>query len=185
MTKQRLATLAVVLLSLVGCKDKKSDNPPEPATNSSTPARHVGDRVKRETNPTVEFYGKGDVEMNAAIADARKTVEKFIAAWQSPKTGQVSFFVKAGFVDGKKVEHMWLSQVQYDGTQFTGTVANEPLDLKNVKLGDSRTVLRDMISDWMFVENGHLVGGYTLRVERKHMTEEERAKIDELFTVDD
>lgn len=34
------------------------------------------------------------------------------------------------------------------------------------------------ISDWMYIEDGYLVGGYTTRVIRDRMTEEERKKHD-------
>ena len=48
---------------------------------------------------------------------------------------------------------------------FQGTVNNEPEKVKTVKMGQKVTVAAK-ISDWMYVENRKLVGGYTMRVLR-------------------
>jgi uncharacterized protein YegJ (DUF2314 family) len=119
-----------------------------------------------------------DARMNAAIEQARSSVDIFIAAIQSPKPGQSAFSVKTPVSDGQHIEHFWLMPVTYDGTKFEGVIANEPFDVTNVKLGQRMTVERSQISDWMFVENGKLVGGYTLRILRSTLPPEERAEFD-------
>jgi uncharacterized protein YegJ (DUF2314 family) len=58
---------------------------------------------------------------------------------------------------------MWLTPVSFDGTTFHGTVNNEPEKVKTVRMGQKVTVAPSEISDWMYVENRKLVGGYTLR----------------------
>lgn len=105
-----------------------------------------------------------DKAVNKAIQDSRKTVGTFIAALQSPKQGQEKFSVKKPFREGKMVEHIWLTNITYDGSLFHGQVGNDPVDVKNIKLGDNVTVPSKEISDWMFGDKGKLVGGYTIRV---------------------
>jgi uncharacterized protein YegJ (DUF2314 family) len=119
-----------------------------------------------------------DPRMNAAIAKARETVDTFIAALQSPRTGQSEFTVKMAFTDGEHTEHMWLSPVSYDGKIFHGTVQNDPANVANVKLGQAASIEPSKISDWMYVENGKLVGGYTVRALREIMPPSERAEFD-------
>jgi uncharacterized protein YegJ (DUF2314 family) len=120
-----------------------------------------------------------DPAMNTAIKKARDTVGTFIAALNSPKPNQDSFTVKMAFVDGKQTEHMWLSPVRYDGNRFHGIVNNDPELVSNVKIGQTASVDPAQISDWMFVENGKLVGGYTIRVLREKMSPRERAEFDQ------
>ena len=45
-------------------------------------------------------------------------------------------------------------------------------------MGQKVTVEPSKISDWMFVQNGRLVGGYTLRVLRDAMSPSERKEFD-------
>jgi len=121
---------------------------------------------------------KDDPKMNAAMEKARSTVGTFTAALASPRPGQRSFTVKVAFTDGKNTEHMWLSPVSFDGTKFHGTINNDPERVSHVKNGDDAEVEPSKISDWMFVDDGKLMGGYTLRVLRDAMSPAERAEFD-------
>lgn len=117
--------------------------------------------------------------MVKAIQTARSTVDQFAAAVSAPKAGQESFACKKPFTEGDTVEHMWITDVSFDGARFRGTVNNEPVEVKNVKLGQKTEVPRNEVSDWMYLENGKLVGGYTLRVLRSRMSPGERKDFDE------
>jgi uncharacterized protein YegJ (DUF2314 family) len=156
-----LALFVVLVVALAGCGKK-----------------HAADKVT--------YVADDDPAMNTAMEKARSTVATFITALKSPKAGQSSFSVKMAFTDGGNTEHMWLTPVTFDGTNFQGAVNNEPEKVKTVKLGQRATVARDKISDWMYVENGKLVGGETLRVLRAGLTPAERADFDKSvpFVVD-
>jgi uncharacterized protein YegJ (DUF2314 family) len=120
-----------------------------------------------------------DAEMNAAIQKAKETVlPEFVPALQTRKAGQTGFAVKYPVKDGEQLEHMWISGVTYDGQKFTGRVDNDPNLVKNVKLGQSLSVSPEEISDWMYVDKGKLVGGFTLRAMRDKMSAQERATFD-------
>lgn len=147
----RLQTALTLLLAVAaaGCGDRDDD-------------RKV---VRRPGNPDMVYVKPDDGKMEAAIGRARATVDQFIAALQSPKPGDQGFAIKKPFaIQEKGQEHIWLSNVTYDGKLFHGRVNNEPVDAKKVKLGDPATVSPAEISDWMFVRNGKLVGGQTILV---------------------
>jgi uncharacterized protein YegJ (DUF2314 family) len=130
--------------------------------------------VKRADEP--DYIRVSDnKEMDAAIDQAKKSVQKFITALQAPTAAQSSFSVKKPFTQGQKVEHIWLSPVTFDGQNFHGEVGDDPVDVTGVKLGDKVTVGKDEISDWMYVENGKLVGGYTVKALYSQMKPEEKA----------
>jgi uncharacterized protein YegJ (DUF2314 family) len=109
-------------------------------------------------------------EMAEAVEKANKTLNQFVDALKSPKSNQTCFAVKKPFIEGDKVEHIWVSDVTFDGKVFRGKIDNEPEDVKRVHLGDTVTVRPQEISDWMFVQNGRLVGGYTVRCSCQGMT---------------
>ena len=73
---------------------------------------------------------------------------------------------------------MWLTPVTYDGQNFHGTINNIPELVKSVEIGQAVTVAPSEISDWMYIDNGKLVGGETMRALRNAATPAERAEFD-------
>jgi uncharacterized protein YegJ (DUF2314 family) len=49
--------------------------------------------------------------------------------------------------------------------------------VKGVKLKDQASVAPSAISDWMFIENGELMGGYTIRLLYSRASPEERGRL--------
>jgi uncharacterized protein YegJ (DUF2314 family) len=60
-------------------------------------------------------------------------------------------------------EHVWISDVTFDGRVFHGKIDNDPVDIKTLRRGKEVTVQPKEVSDWMYVDHGRLVGGYTVR----------------------
>jgi uncharacterized protein YegJ (DUF2314 family) len=116
----------------------------------------------------------GDKEMNAAISEAQSTLTNFIATLASPQPNQKYFLVKGKFASGNAVEHIWVADVTFDGKVFRGVIANDPEILSGLSFKQHVEVQPIQVSDWMFIQDGKLVGGYTLRVLRDRMTEQER-----------
>ena len=133
---------------------------------------------KKQPADKVTWVADDDPRMNTAMEKARSTVQNFIDALKAPRAGQSAFSIKVAFADGADTEHMWLTPVTYDGTNFQGTVNNEPEKVKSVKMGQKVSVVPAKISDWMYLDNRKLVGGYTTRVLRDALTPAERADFD-------
>lgn len=119
-----------------------------------------------------------DKAMDRAVETAQKKVDKFIAVLSSPKASQSRFAVKKRFIDGDKVEHLWLNEVSFDGRLFHGKVDNEPVDIKGVRPGQQVSVSPNEISDWMYVQDGRLVGGYTISAMCQHMSSAEKKQFE-------
>lgn len=135
--------------------------------------------ARRSTDEPPAFpVGEDDTAMNSAMEKSRESVDTFIGALQSPKAGQSGFAIKKRFSDGKHTEHIWLLPVTYDGKRFQGVVNNIPVDITGVAIGQSVFVEPNQISDWMYLENGKLMGGYTIRVLRERMAPAERIEFD-------
>src|SRR5262249_6721981 len=97
---------------------------------------------------------------------------------EAPRVGQTGFSIKTPITDGRNTEHMWLNPVTFDGSKFHGTVNNQPEKVTGVELGSKRSIGAKEISDWMYIENGKLVGGFTIRVLRDKLAAKERLEFD-------
>jgi uncharacterized protein YegJ (DUF2314 family) len=65
---------------------------------------------------------------------------------------------------GNDSEAMWVDwpSKRSDG-RFSDRLANEPQDVKGLKLGDFIIFTQDQIFDWTFQRNGKIVGNETMR----------------------
>jgi len=135
--------------------------------------------VARKGEPDMIYVASEDEAMNWGIEKAKLTLGYFERSLKNPQPHQQYFSVKIHIVDGKSSEHIWLTSPSFDdeGNLF-GIVGNEPVNVSTVKIDQKIGVDRKMISDWMIIENGRLIGGYTLRVLRDQVPETEREEFD-------
>ena len=105
-----------------------------------------------------------DKEMKAAIDKARSSVGEFVERLQNPGLTDESFSVKKMISDGEEVEHLWLTDVSYSDGKFIGIINEEPQSVRNVQFGQEASVAETEILDWMYLDDGKLVGNFTLRV---------------------
>ncbi|RXT53680.1 YegJ family protein [Bradyrhizobium betae] len=105
-----------------------------------------------------------DPEMNTAIARARGTLPTFWASYEAPKPSESGHSLKVRFSTRKGGEHIWIAEVKKQpGGTYTGLFANEPRDLPGKHAGDAVKFSEADISDWMFMRNGKIVGGETIK----------------------
>ncbi len=138
---------------------------------------HAIGRVATRTNGDAVMYNvdENDQQMDRATTRARKHVDRFIAALKNPQPNQRDFQVKKLFVKDGKAEHIWLADVKFNGNRFVGNVDNKPMFIKGLKIGERESVNPDEVIDWSYVEDGRLVGGYTIRVLFSELTPDEKA----------
>ena len=120
---------------------------------------------------------KDDQEMNAAMQHARKTLNEFIERYSHPKSADKWFLVKGRFTNEGQVEHIWVADLAFDGKVFSGVLANEP-ELPGFRFKQQVSVPIENISDWMYVSDGQLIGGFTTRVLYNRLSMEERKRDD-------
>lgn len=121
-----------------------------------------------------------DAAMNAAIQRAQDTLPQFIDALQYPNSPDLYFSIKVEYPygSGNAAEHLWVGNLAYNGGRFTGLMANEPVYIDNVQMGDSVVVDPKDVSDWMIVDGEQFYGGFSIYVLRATMTDSEREKFD-------
>jgi len=143
--------------------------------------------ITREGEPDIARIEGDDSEMNNAIEKANQTFSQFDDALNSNDTSLIALAIKMRFNTPEgNGEHIWLTDITKKGDQFYGVIGNEPNSTTEVKLGDTILISNAKISDWMYIQNGKLKGGYTIRVLRDQLSEEEKKAFDEQngFTVE-
>lgn len=120
-----------------------------------------------------------DEKMQYALEKAQHTLGYFQSSLLDPKPNQSRFALKARLRDHTTTEHIWLSEVSYDPDGlYYGTISNPPVHLTNVEVGSRIGIAAEDSSDWLVVEDGSLIGGYTIRMYRDGLSPENRARFD-------
>lgn len=131
-----------------------------------------------------------DDDLEQAYAHARATFKYFWRElyWEYRRIIPALDFamVKAPFtqeIDGEaRTEHMWLNEIDFDGIHISGTLVNEPHELTIVSAGERIEGLPvGAISDWMFLCQDTVYGGFTVQAARVQMDEAELAEHDEAW----
>jgi uncharacterized protein YegJ (DUF2314 family) len=104
-----------------------------------------------------------DLEMLRAIEAARSTIGDFFEAYERPKPGQSGFLIKARFVSGDSVEHIWLADLDFSSNPAKGRGANET-SFPGLEYLQMTSFSPEQITDWMFYQNGDLIGAYTTKL---------------------
>lgn len=120
-------------------------------------------------NP-VPLVDDSDEEVNAAMATARAKWPEFEQAFHARKFDQ-QFMVKALFRDASSIdgEWMWVEVDSVTPAAAQGVLVNEPVNVHNVKTGDSVTVPIAEVGDWAFNKGNQMFGGFVDAVLRKRM----------------
>ena len=124
-----------------------------------------GGAVRAEDRSPVIDLSSGNAEMNAAIAKGRATLPTFWASYDAPKPSETGHSLKVRFPNPRNNgEHIWMADVKKtaDG-RYSGRFANAPRDLPGKKAGEVALFKEADISDWMFMRNGKIVGGETIK----------------------
>jgi uncharacterized protein YegJ (DUF2314 family) len=120
-------------------------------------------------------------DMEKAMDEAVEKLDSFLAVLKAPKKNQEQFAVKFIIEVKDEGELLWMSEPKFDKGVFTGKLANQPALAKHLMLGQTIQVKEDDVVDWMYVQDGKLQGGYTIRVQRKYTQAAERGKFDSQF----
>ncbi|MEJ8560164.1 DUF2314 domain-containing protein [Yoonia sp. GPGPB17] len=115
-------------------------------------------------DPTFNF-ATDDASMNAAMAEARDTLDVFLENTLSDGQSAPQTMLKVSIPTANGNEIIWVSPfAQTSATEWIGILANQPQDIKGANAGDTVTFDTTQIADWaLFSEDGVMYGGYTIR----------------------
>lgn len=134
----------------------------------------------------VDKTGKGDIynvsredeDMTKAMETAKLTLKQFDSILLSNNDVYTDFVLKVRFSEKNEVEHIWARNIKIAKGGYTGIIDNTPEYISSIKLGDTIFIKESDVSDWQYFYKKRVVGSYTTKAIRKHMSEEERKKFD-------
>lgn len=147
---------------------------------------HSQNKINRDGEPTIYGVQSGDPEMNKAIETAKLTLSKFKTALESKNPDFKMFALKVKFTTDSGAEHIWLGSVELVNGKYFGVVDNVPETIDEIKIGQRLRIDKRRVSDWMYLDQDKLRGGYTIRMLRNRMSAQEKKAFDKAngFTVD-
>jgi len=130
-----------------------------------------------------------DADMEAAFQQARETLDEFIQKIGTTHPDRTLVAVKVRFVlPDSSSQDIWVDQITYDDQagRFHGVMGDDIPTLK-LSVDDKITIDKKEIVDWMIVQDGKLIGGYTIRLAYARMTPAQKERFLETvhYSVDD
>jgi uncharacterized protein YegJ (DUF2314 family) len=117
-----------------------------------------------------------DAELESAIRQARDSLDTFITKLATPHPDRTFVAVKVRFYPpSESPQDIWVDNVTYNDGIFRGNIGDDIPSLK-LEAGEKIKLDEKDIVDWMMVEDGTLVGGYTIRLAVQRMSPEERER---------
>lgn len=136
------------------------------------------------TNTGDEEYGvavpRHDPDMERATLTAQQALDDFIRRTKSPSTTQQYQAVKIKSSRAGLDEYVWVPIVAFDQGDFLAAADEQQSSSAQPTPNNPVHISPDQVLDWMVVDDGKLVGGYSIRVMRAKMDPEQRRKFDEL-----
>jgi len=117
-----------------------------------------------------------DTEMEAAFQQAQDILDSFIQKIGTPQANRTLVAVKVRFVlPDDSTQDLWVDRIAYSDGSFHGTMGDDVPTLK-LSIDDKITISRKDIVDWMIVEDGKLIRGYTIRLAFQRMSPEQKER---------
>jgi uncharacterized protein YegJ (DUF2314 family) len=158
----------------------------------------AGFAFAQDPNP-VPKVPKEDAAMTAAFARAAAGLDGFFETLRNPPPGAQRFSVKIGLKDtpgdpgyaivrpglaaneNGLVEWFWVNTLRSEAGGFSAKIANDADELHNVRFGQIIHFARQDIGDWMYFQNGKIIGNATACPALAHASPEERRQMAEKY----
>lgn len=128
------------------------------------------------------FFSPSDAKMNAAIKQARETLPVFWAKVDAHDPAISDEMVKVGLPNAHDgLEHIWMTVESHSTLTVRGRLANDPVDLPQLRYRDRLAVETSKISDWAYTKAGKQYGGFTLRAMLDQATPDQRREAEAML----
>ncbi|MCL2139799.1 MAG: DUF2314 domain-containing protein [Treponema sp.] len=99
--------------------------------------------------------------------NSRGTLTSFFRNLNRAASEKNNFFVKYPFLaepdSSIRTEQLWLSNISYENGDYYGIVANTPQKISGISKGSKVVFFTDFITDWMYIQNGKIIGGQSIK----------------------
>ncbi len=133
---------------------------------------------RRALRRGVSQIDQNDPDMQMAIRRAKDSVQEFLHRLAAPPLSQTSAAVKVALEEQGITEYAWLAEPRIEGDHFVGRLDNDLVQIRRWRAGDTVRAPQAALSDWLAIDDGRLVGGFSIRLLRDRMPAEARAGFD-------
>lgn len=116
--------------------------------------------------PVIPISGD-DPHMRAAVATAKQRWPEFVQAFEQRSEGYSDFCVKAKITVDEVTEYIWVDVIGMEPKYVHGNLANDPVDLGDLKLGSQVEFPIDDVQDWCYMKDDEPVGLFSLEAIKK------------------
>lgn len=155
-----------------------------PASNRLAPCFEETVTKLRSADPVYAVFGDvgmvrvvpidADPRLRVAEAEARRRFHEFETAFRQ-KDG-TRFSIKAPVSRDERTEHIWIEVEAILGDKIIGQLANDPVDLGELKLGSRVKVNRAVVEDWTILRGEQSLGMFTVPIVRQIQEEQSRKR---------
>jgi len=135
--------------------------------------------VSGRPSPTIEIE-RSDKEIERIADNARRALPIFLRNLARPPTGASNFYVKYplsagdGGIEPKVREQVWLGSIRFKDGLYYGRLANAARHTDGKK--KDITFDPDAITDWMYIQDGKIIGGRSIKYLLEKIPEEKRSE---------
>lgn len=108
----------------------------------------------------IERISEAEPALQAASQHAQSQLDTFTTELANPKAGE-RFAVDGAFQTPSGNEYLWVADVTYANGVFTGRLDQVPIAFSGAKRGDTVTVARSNVYDWMIKDGDTIQGAFT------------------------
>ena len=123
---------------------------------------------------------QGDEKILQIAEDARRTLPVFFRHVTRAEAGEDHFCIKHPFRadddSGIGMEQIWLTGIQFRNGEYYGILASDPVHINGMKKGDVVAFDVEEITDWMYVRDGKITGGRSIRYLLENIPESRRTE---------
>lgn len=124
-------------------------------------------------------------ELKQAVNKSCETLPYFRKAFIAQKYPLNCYYLKTYIPDKDEDKgiHLWVLVLKLHKDGYICKPFEIPQDFNGLSINDTFLLKDNTIEDWMIRVSGDLYGGYTIRLMRAHMTQNEQIKFDQFIDV--
>ena len=133
------------------------------ASMLAAPTVQAQQLLEKIAQDDIQIVQDAEPAMQKAFVLARQSLDTFLQLVKQPPQGSDGFAVKVGVRDGHAREFFWVIDFTQQDNDFTGTLANTPRVVRNVRGGQTYSFAKSDIVDWMYIDaQGRMQGNLTM-----------------------
>jgi len=131
--------------------------------------------ASRRLSPEIEVE-QSDKELERIADNARRALPTFFRNLIRPEEGANNFYIKYPLSDDDgNIEQVWLGSIHLNGGIYFGRLANTTKRMETRKNG-SIIIDTDKITDWMYIQDGKIIGGRSIKYLLEKIPELQRSE---------